>query len=215
MWMADDVLCTDAEFTAARWVRRRLGEWSHERRVLLIAGALFDLTRRELGLTAADRRLLRLAAVVHDVGRALSEKHHPAEGAEMIARTPALPLTPAERRALAYCTRYHRGAVPMSDDAEYLRPADDRHRLRSILALLRAADALDSRQIESPQLLIRFDKDRLSITCLVCDEIDNARRIYTRRKKFRLLEHMLDRPVHVRVARKESSDMPRKNAVCV
>src|SRR4051794_21327836 len=102
-----------AKFAAARrWVNRHLGTTRHEDRVIAIATNLFDLTLPLHGLTRASRRLLRLGAIVHDVGRCISKKAHPSDGAAMLAADATLPLAPAERRALAYFTLHHRGAVP-------------------------------------------------------------------------------------------------------
>ncbi|MGN6504317.1 MAG: HD domain-containing protein [Tepidisphaeraceae bacterium] len=192
---------TQLELTAIHWVHRRLGSWAHERRVRSIALGIFELTRTRLHLTAADRRLLALAAIVHDVGRCVSEKRHPVEGAEMIAATTLLPLPPADRRALAYFARYHRGAVPTANNEEYLRPSDDRRRLRTILAILRVADALDSRQIESPEVDLFIERGHLRVECVVLADLQAARRVYRRRKKFRMLEDLLGHPIEVSVRR--------------
>src|SRR5687768_14081389 len=95
-----------------RWVARRLGGVRHERQVAAITSSLFDLTRPLHKLGPAHRRLLRLGALVHDVGRSVSKPDHPKQGARLLLADDALPLTPAERRALAYLTLHHRGPVP-------------------------------------------------------------------------------------------------------
>src|SRR3954471_24992113 len=74
-----------------RWVVRRLGRIGHERRVNTICTTMFDLTSDLHGLTCAHRRLLRLAALVHDVGRQIDNRRHPALGAEMIMEDEHLP----------------------------------------------------------------------------------------------------------------------------
>lgn len=176
---------------AERWVARRLGAVDHERRVAAIASTLFDLTAdiHELGMP--QRRLLRLASILHDVGRSVDRKSHPAEGARMIAADSTLPLTAAERRCLCYLTRYHRGAVPQNGYAEYLTGADDRKAMHRLLALLRAADALDSRSAVVPRLVIAMRGRRIAVTCYLDEDCSRARRIYRRRKKHRLLEEVL------------------------
>jgi exopolyphosphatase/guanosine-5'-triphosphate,3'-diphosphate pyrophosphatase len=201
------LLATDCEVAAARWVQRRLGDCSHERRVLAVAAKLFDLTRPALGLGMAENRLLRLGALTHDIGRSISEKDHPEEGAKLIASTTALELSPLDRRALAYMARYHRGSVAAAFHEEYLRPLDPRPALRRVLALLRVADALDSRQIESPQMLFAIDGSRLSIQCLVSGDTRRAREVYRRRKKFHLLEWFLGTEIDVHVRRAGSFQM--------
>ena len=114
-----------------------------------------------------------------------------------------LPLSHSERR-LAYLTLYHKGHVPDAGDDEILRPGDDADRLRTILALLRAADALDGRSLESPRLVFALEGRRLRIHCYLETDSAKARRVYSRRKKFRLLEEMLDCRVDIEIARAES-----------
>ena len=187
-----------------RWVLRHLGSIEHERRVTQICSKLFDLTWPLHGLRISDRRLLRLAAVVHDVGRAINDDTHPEQGARMLAEDDRLPLTAFERRIAAYLTRYHRGKVPEPGDGEFIRPSDDPHRLRLLLALLRAADSLDGRSLESPQLVFSLLGRQLRVTCYLDQVTEKAHRVYTRRKKFRLLEELLDCQVEVTVTEAEA-----------
>lgn len=202
-------LHTELEHAAARWVQRRLagrsegrpGQIDHERRVLAIATTLFDLTHRRLHLSASHGRLLRLAALLHDVGRAVSERDHPSRGAEMIGASAALALSPAERRQLMFLTRYHRGAVPPAGREEYLTAADDRHTLDRVLALLRAADGLDNRQLPPLELTCSLSGHHLRIDADATGDIRAARRVFTRRKKFRMLEALLGHEVSVEVRR--------------
>jgi len=198
------MFATECEIRAARWAQRKLGCSLHERRVLSNASKLFDLTRPVLGLGMAENRLLRLSALVHDIGRSVSEKNHPEEGAAMIMGTTALALSPMDRRALAFLTRYHRGAVPPPHSEDFLRPADARVPLRSVLAILRVADALDSRRIISPKLSFAMSGDELLIRCQVDGDYRAARRVYGRRKKFLMLETLLGTPINVEVVRDES-----------
>lgn len=189
------------EHAAATYARRQLKQLDHERRVLVIASKLFDLTEDLHGLKPRDRRLLRLAALLHDIGRRFGEKNHPADGARMIEEDSYLPITARQRRALAYLTRYHRGAVPRLGFDGILRDGDGRKSLMKILALLRAADTLDGRQIEPPTLAIALKGDRISINCFVQSELNRARKVFRRRKKFRLLEELFDVKVDVAVER--------------
>lgn len=189
---------------AERWVRRRLGRVGHEVRVADIAGTVFALTAPLHGLGGArDAHLLRLACFVHDVGRSVDDAEHPAEGAAMILRDKDLPLTAAERRALAYLTLYHRGEVPAAGDDDVLHPEDDHASLRRVLAVLRCADALDSRSLESPRLVMamhdRRRRPQLHITCYFANDSEKIRRVYGRRKKFLLLEELLGCEVAVEI----------------
>ena len=190
-----------------KWVLRQLGSIEHEQRVAEIAHKLFDLTWPLHGLGRCDRRMLRLAAIVHDVGRAIDDETHPQQGARMLLEADHLPLSPGERRGLAYLTRYHRGRVVEPGEDAILRRGDDGDRLRQVLAFLRAADALDSRAIESPRLVFALLGRRLQVTCYLDDDTPKARKVYTRRKKFRLLEEVLDCRVEVRIAAAQALQM--------
>ena len=190
-----------------RWVRRRLGRVDHELRVAEIAATVFDLTAPLHGLDrGSDARLLRLASVVHDVGRAVDDAEHPAIGAAMLLRDQSLPLSAAERRALAYLTLYHRGAVPAAGEDDVLHSEDDHARLLKLLGLLRCADGLDSRSLESPRLVFALlggagaQPPRLCVTCYLQADTEKLRRVYQRRKKFRLLEQTMGCRVEVQVA---------------
>lgn len=189
------------EQIAATYARRHLKSLDHELRVLVIATKLFDLTDEVHALRSRDRRTLRLSALLHDVGRRFGEKNHPADGARMIAEDRTLPLSARQRRAVAYLTRYHRGAVPRSGFDGILRRGDGRKTLMKVLALLRAADALDSRQLAPPTLAIAIKGRKLSIICFVESDLNKARKVFRRRKKFRLFEEVLDLKVDVDVQR--------------
>lgn len=190
---------SSTELRFERWVSRRLGEIGHEQRVAATAARLFDLTANRHQLPPYFRRLLRLAALVHDVGRAVEDDRHPMIGAKMVLADTWLPVRDTERRALAYLVRYHRGAVPDAGMDAILDSADNAPALRTVLALLRAADALDSRQLSPPHLSIRRRGRRLFITCRLNEDSAKARRVYRRRKKFRLLREELDLKVTVDV----------------
>lgn len=181
-----------------KWVHAQLGTIRHEQRVSEIAQKLFDLTWPLHGLGRRERRLLRLAALVHDVGRASDDRTHPKQGARMILEADHLPLSRFERRALAYVTRRHRGDVPEPGCDKYLDADDDARTLLTVLALLRAADALDGRSLESPRLVFALLGKELRITCYLGSECPKAWQAYSRRKKFRLLEAQLDIRIDVR-----------------
>jgi exopolyphosphatase/pppGpp-phosphohydrolase len=194
-----------------KWVRRRLGQTVHELRVAEIAATVFDLTAPLHGLDGSSLRLLRLAALVHDVGRCEDEAAHPATGAAMVLADESLPLTAAERRALAYLTLYHRGAVPDPGRDDVLHPEDDADRMVKLLALLRCADGLDSRSLESPRLVFALiagaDRPLLQVTCYLHSDAEKVRRVYLRRKKFRLLEQTLGCRVEIGVAQAQGLRM--------
>jgi len=194
------------ERITCQWVRRHLGRTAHERRVARTCSILFDILRPLHHLPARERRLLRLAALVHDVGRALDNDDHPALGAGMILDDLPLALPRSRMRRLAYLTRYHRGAVPELGRDELLRPGDRRSATRLLLAILRVADMLDCRQLPSPRLnfaLTRQEGPRPRLKIIVHTDCgpDEARGIFDRRKKTRLLAELLDLRIDVQIAR--------------
>jgi exopolyphosphatase/guanosine-5'-triphosphate,3'-diphosphate pyrophosphatase len=185
--------------SVAHWASRRLETIAHEQRVCRTAATLFDLTAEHHDLPHAARTLLRAAALVHHVGRSVDDDRHPAVGAQMILNDRALPVGQADRRALAFLTLYHRDAVPDCGDELLLTDRDDRAQLRRILALLRTADALDSRSQEVPRLVFCLRRKRLKVTCYLEDPDGKAARTYQRRKKFRLLQTEIGCEVEVEV----------------
>lgn len=190
----------------AAWAGRRLGCVEHERRVLQIAGALFDLTRDLHRLKQAERWLLSAAALLHDVGRAVDPAEHERIGAEMILSDLSLDLSPENRRRLGYLTLYHRGPVPELGRDEILRSPDDRPSLRKVLGLLRAADTLDGRSIDPPHLLFVRRGRRINIRCQVRDREEKARRAFCRPKKYRLLHETIRCMIDVEVELAGSRD---------
>jgi exopolyphosphatase/guanosine-5'-triphosphate,3'-diphosphate pyrophosphatase len=182
-----------------RWAQRRLGRIDHERRVCEIASSLFDLTHTFHRLDAHDKRVLEMASIVHDIGRKLDVKDHPALGAEMVLNDDWLPLNDSERRSIAYLTRYHRGAVPEMGFDEILRASENRKRLRTVLAILRAADALDGRQLQAPRLVFAMLGKKLFVTVYLEEDTAKARRFFKRRKKFRLFEELIGLKVDVEI----------------
>lgn len=174
------------------WARRRLGNVDHERRVFQIAGALFDLTRDLHGLGRRSHWALGAAAWLHDVGRSVDPKTHEVVGAEMILSDVALALPSDARRWVAYLTLHHRGSVPDLGDDDILRAADDREGLRKVLALLRAADTLESRSLDEPPRLLLMRRDRrIRVSCLVRDHVDRAEKAFCRPKKYRLFQQTI------------------------
>jgi exopolyphosphatase/pppGpp-phosphohydrolase len=179
------------------WASDQLGDIRHERRVAAHVSSLIDITLPLHDLTRADIRLVKMAAFIHDVGRSINKRKHPALGARMIRRNADLPVSKQQRRALAYLTLRHRGLVPAPQDDPALNRINDPAKLQLLLGILRAADTLDSRRLASPRLTFSRRGRRIRIVCQLREDSAEARRIYSRRKKFRLLEEMLDCHIEV------------------
>ena len=175
----------------------QLGCSKHERRVASIAVRMFDLLSTEHGLGARHRGLLRIAGLVHDAAKRYGAADHHIRGARFVMRDRSLRLTARARRAVAYLVRYHRGDV---DDVDgVLRPGDGRRKMRLLLALLRAADALDGRNLSAASIVIRKKGRKLKIECRVDGNVDRARDRFARRSKFKLLQETLGLRAQVRV----------------
>jgi exopolyphosphatase/guanosine-5'-triphosphate,3'-diphosphate pyrophosphatase len=189
---------TDIERHLLAWADRHLGGNEHELQVMRLATRLFHLTAHRHALSDRFRTLLRWSAIVHDVGRSIDDADHPAEGAFMLLADTTLPLTARDRRWLAFLTRYHRGRVPERGEESILHPHDPRDALRTTLALLRAADALDKRRRKrSPKLRLSLTGSTLRIDChaprRVVRAIDNV-------GKFQLLTQTTGCEIQIRHA---------------
>jgi hypothetical protein len=71
--------------------------------------------------------------------------------------------------------------------------------MRLVLAILRAADALDGRQLSAPRLVFALHGKKLLVTVYLEEESAKARRFFKRRKKFRLLEELLGLKVDIEI----------------
>ena len=182
-----------------RWVQSHLQDVRHERRVLRIATVLFDLTTDLHQMGKAERRLLRAGAMLHDVGRCHGAKRHHIRGAKMVLESETLRLTHTSRESLAYMVHHHRGPAPMRRKETAVLPGHDFSKMRLLLAILRCADSFDSRRLPTPTLMIRRSGRSLRIRCYVECDPRAARGVFDRRKKYGLLEDLLELPVRVEV----------------
>ncbi len=182
------------------WVVRQLGSSSHEQRVAGIAVRIFDLTAPLHGLASAWRRHLRIGALLHDVGRIDGQAGHHVRGARMILRTQSLPLSSEERRIAAFLARFHRKAPPSKRQIRDWTDSQLRvGMLRTLLAIFRAADALDSRRVETGGLTLRLQGKRLRIRCFVESNRREANRLFAKRRKFDMIEDILGLAVKIQV----------------
>jgi exopolyphosphatase/pppGpp-phosphohydrolase len=174
---------------------------NHERRVASIAVRLFDLLAGQHGLGGDYRNVLRIAALVHDAAKPQGARGHHIRGAQRVLTDSTLRLTHWQRRAVAFLVRYHRGDVPSRGQEEILIAGDGRGRLRKLLAILRAADALDSRRQSAAAIIVRLKSETLlQIRCLVEGESSDFRDRFNKRRKFALLRETLGLRVRVKVS---------------
>ena len=189
----------------------RLGHSVHERRVAEVALKLFDLLASRHGLDGEHRKLLETAALVHDAAKESSPADHDVRGAELVLADRSLPLAPGQRRAVAFLVRYHRDGDGASAAARAVTGYEV-DALMAMLALLHAADGLDSRRVPLSAIIVRKRGRALDITCLVTGKLMRARRTLTRPRKFKLLSRVLDVNVGVNVER--ALDERRRGEPC-
>jgi len=155
-----------------------------------IAAGIFHLTSNTHGLDHGHLRILKFAALLHDVGRLHGADEHHARGAQLVLEGRTLELDASERLAVAYLTWYHRGAVVSPRKDRRFAGLRQPRAMRVLLAILRAADALDSRKFETPAVALERKGDRLRIRCYV-DDVTRAEDVLGRKKKYRMLEEEL------------------------
>ena len=80
-----------------------------------------------------------------------------------------------------------------------LRNGDPRRPMRLVLSILRAADALDGRQHDPPHVRMKLRDDKLKLRCHLFTDCRRARKFFSRRKKFRLLEELMQVKVDIGV----------------
>jgi exopolyphosphatase / guanosine-5'-triphosphate,3'-diphosphate pyrophosphatase len=119
---------------------------AHARQVHFLAGHLFQQLMPQHQLEQEDLLLLKAAALLHDIGWSRSENgsgHHK-HSADLIREHSWSSLNPEQVDLVAQTARYHRKALPKMTHQGFfrLRPGL-RHKLLSLAALLRLADALD------------------------------------------------------------------------
>ncbi len=167
-----------------------------------LAQGIYGLLQPIHELPPRYRRMLRIGALVHDVGRYLGPRRHHIRGARIIAKASRLDVTLDERAFGAYAARFHRGATPSADENAQWLPSNHVRPMRILLAILRAADALDKRRLAPPTILLKRDGYQLSITVITAethhDAICNA---LASRRKFRMLRDELDVSVRLKVRR--------------
>jgi exopolyphosphatase/guanosine-5'-triphosphate,3'-diphosphate pyrophosphatase len=180
---------------------RGLGSSLHEQRVATIALRLFDLLSPVHGLGKRYREVLRKAALFHDCGRRFGAEDHHITGARLVTKDPSLARSAWERRCIAYLVRYHCGKVPALSRSEYLRRDDRRRKVKLLLGFLRAADGLDSRRVRATAIVAKKKDLRLAIQCWIeASQMNDARKAFLRRKKFKLLGRLLDLKISVHLA---------------
>ncbi|NJK91875.1 MAG: HD domain-containing protein [Blastochloris sp.] len=121
-------------------------EPEHVRQVCFLARHLFQQLEHLHQLEVEDLPYLEAASLLHDVGwtRAENGSAHHKHSADIIREHSWKTLNHEETDLVAQIARYHRKSLPKYSHLPFreLRPAL-RHKLLSLAALIRVADALD------------------------------------------------------------------------
>jgi CHAD domain-containing protein len=111
---------------------------------------------------ADERAILQVAALLHDVGRSKDEKGHHKATYNLIRRlTPPLGWSAEKMRWVGIVARYHRGALPGSQEMFAGLSANQKQSFRKLAGILRVATAFDSENNGRIQRLEVHERDGL------------------------------------------------------
>jgi exopolyphosphatase / guanosine-5'-triphosphate,3'-diphosphate pyrophosphatase len=150
-----------AELEALAHHYGRLG--AHERHVARLALQLFERLADLHGLAAADRDVLYAAALLHGVGRFIADSACHKHSAYIIRNSVLAGWRDDERELVALVARYYRKAMPKPTHPEFaVLDLEARERVEKLAALLRVADGLDARHLETvTDLSVRRTSDEI------------------------------------------------------
>ncbi len=173
----------------------------HSRQVAAFADRFFLALQPTFELGDVERQWLGFAARLHDIGHSISEQGHHKHG-EYLVRNAALPgFWPEEVDLLAQIVRFHRGKSPDPARHAAFRALAPWHQetVRKLVAILRAADALDRRRRQAVEgIEVTLDDEALSVCLEGAGNLEPE--IEAFREKAGLLETLLDRRVEVVLA---------------
>lgn len=179
---------------------RRCGQSGpHPEHVASLALSLFDQTRHLHRLGDDERRLLEYAAVLHDVGQHIGYERHEHHAAYIIMNGELRGFSEEERQLIALLARYHRKARPKRKDADFAALTTRwRRAVRVLSGILRLADGLDRSHHQFVQKVVVEEREGV-LHVQVIAEGDAELEVWGARRKGRLLERELGKPVELRV----------------
>jgi len=128
----------------------------HVLHVAVLAVHLFDELEDLHGLGDTDRLLLESAALLHDIGWSVAPdgRGHHRESARLIREHHWVNFTAGTVNVVAQIARYHRKSPPDLEHEDFAALAPrERERVQQLAAILRIADGLDRRHVQSVQHL--------------------------------------------------------------
>ena len=151
--------------TVEGWLRRFHVDRGQSQRVRRTALALRDCVAVNWDLdTSSCAWLLGWAADLHEIGLVVSARQPNRHGAYLVENGDMPGFNADDRRAVALLIRGHRGGFPMFALASFSEPAG--RRLKRLAILLRLAVILERTRtdIDSPQVTISAEGDRIELT---------------------------------------------------
>jgi exopolyphosphatase/pppGpp-phosphohydrolase len=118
----------------------------HEEKVKAISIEMFDVVSKTYFLNNSDKQLLKASAYLHDIGYFINKAEHHKHSSYLILNDKLLDPIPAFiRRELALICENHRKIEPYNLEGLSLNRKLD---LLNLIAILRLADALSSKQVK-------------------------------------------------------------------
>ena len=170
---------------------------SHVQRLALI---LFDSLGERLGCTKQDRDALSDAALLHDAGYHISYERHHKHSYHLILHADLLGMPPSEQVVVANVARYHRGAPPKKEHANYgALDGTLRRRIKRLSALLRVADGFDRGHVSAvADLKTRWMQRAIRITPVPATQKTSMRlEMWGANRKSELLERVAGVPIEI------------------
>jgi exopolyphosphatase/pppGpp-phosphohydrolase len=170
----------------------------HTHQVTCLALRLFDALQPVHQLDTQARFRLACAALLHDVGKIEGVKNHHKNSLRIILTTPLLTFDSKERLVVGSIARYHRKALPSTDQDHFkaLDPAS-RKLVSKLAAILRLATGLDaSYHSLVSDLTCQVTKKRITIFCTVSDNFDHDHASATEHSD--LMADVFDRKISIK-----------------
>jgi exopolyphosphatase / guanosine-5'-triphosphate,3'-diphosphate pyrophosphatase len=122
----------------------------HGLAVSRLATQIFDQTLHLHDLDGESRLLLEVAALLHDIGHFIGVSSHHKHSFYLLQAGPIVGLSPAQMEIVANIARYHRKSLPKLEHLPFKSlPPKQRHRVSTLGAILRVADAIDRQHSNS------------------------------------------------------------------
>jgi exopolyphosphatase/guanosine-5'-triphosphate,3'-diphosphate pyrophosphatase len=162
-----DEFCSQITASAVNLGRKLNFDEQHAHNVSTLATQLFDQLQADHGLNRHHRLLLEIAALLHDVGKFINESAHHKHSQYIVQNSDIFGLNSDDMRILSNVVRYHRKSLPTRTHISFMSlQREERLAVMKMAALLRVADALDTRHSSSIRAVsLERAEEELYIRC--------------------------------------------------